>query len=80
MLNVENYGEKSINGRKWYADGTFFPITGLDHCAQIYIISIKNEHENCRQTHAQNSKHQRTGKRKQKRKFSFKLMARLSTA
>ena len=22
---------RSINGRKWYADGTFFPITGLDY-------------------------------------------------
>ena len=32
------------------------------------------------QTQAQNPKHQRTGKRKQKRKLSFKLMARLSTA
>ena len=43
---------KSINGRKWYADGTFFPITGLDHCAQIYIISIKNDHGNYKKTTA----------------------------
>ena len=32
------------------------------------------------QTHAQNSKHQRTGKSQEKRKLSRKLMARLSTA
>ena len=38
------------NGRKWYADGTFFPITGLDQCAQIYIISIKNKHANYKKT------------------------------
>ena len=42
--------KKSINGRKWYADGTFCPITRLDHCTQIYIISIKSEHENYKKT------------------------------
>ena len=39
-----------ITVNRWYADGTFFSITGLDHCAQIYIISIKNEHENYKKT------------------------------
>ena len=29
---------RSIYGRKWYADENLYPITGLDDCAQIYII------------------------------------------
>ena len=37
---------RSINNKKWYADGTFYPITGLDECTQIYIISTKRELEN----------------------------------
>ena len=30
-----------MDGQKWYADGTFFSVTGLDHFAQLYIISNK---------------------------------------
>ena len=34
---------RSINNKKWYADATFNPITGLDDCTQTYIISTKRE-------------------------------------
>ena len=30
------------DNQKWFADGTFFPITGLDDCCQVHIISKKN--------------------------------------
>ena len=32
---------RSTDGEKWYADGTFFSVSGLDHFAQLYIISNK---------------------------------------
>ena len=36
---------RSINNQKWYAHGILYPITGLDDCTQVYIISKKKEIE-----------------------------------